>query len=196
MVGPVGIGVVLVTLGGVGVALANQKVRDEIENQIQRVRGKKPCDIFDPQTGVSGRIFVDNELPCPDPGIPPGIIPPEEMALCEPQNNFEEVCIAATQQAQDDFNRFMMYKVFMQNITDREITFDLIGQFKNEDGTVQDLQARRQTIGAGKRSEFTFNFIWITGGLKEIDFFAWKSIDNPVPISLKAALNTLVKISG
>ena len=137
--------------------------------------------------------------------VPPGMVPPEEMPpigngepprLCEPQNNFEEVCIAATQQAQDDFNRFMMYKVFMQNITDREITFDLIDQFKNEDGTVQDLQARRQTIGAGKRSEFTFNFIWITGGLKEIDFFAWKSIDNPTPISLKAALNTLVKISG
>lgn len=128
--------------------------------------------------------------------MPPGMVPPEENQLCEPQNKFEEVCLAATQKAQDDFNRFMMYKVFMQNITNQQITFDLIGQFKNQDGTVQDLQARRQTIGAGKRKEFTFNFIWITGGLKEIDFFAWKSVDNPTPISLKASLNTLVKISG
>jgi len=149
--------------------------------------------------GVAAIVFRDRIQEALGQGpidVPNGIVPPEEMPLCEKQFNFEEVCIAATQQAQDDFNRFMMYKIFMQNITDREITFDLIGQFKNEDGTTQDLQARRQTIGAGKRSQFTFNFIWITGGLKEIDFFAWKSIDSAVPISLKTTLNTLVKISG
>lgn len=125
-----------------------------------------------------------------------GPIVPPEGSLCIPQFEFEILCLAVSQVAQDDFNRFMQYRVDYQNLTDQSFTFDLNGQFKNQDGTVEDLQTRRQTIGPMERKQFTFNFIWTTPGLKEVNFFAWVSITNPTPLSVSTSVNTLVIWDG
>jgi len=134
--------------------------------------------------GIGGEPFPPE--PMPEPG------PEPEPVLCEQQFAFDVICIAVTQQAQDELNRFMQYRVIYQNVSNDEVTFDLIGQFKNQDGTVEDLQARRQTIGPGERKEFTFNFIWVTPGFKEVDFFGWTSIQEALPVSLRTTVNTLV----
>lgn len=126
----------------------------------------------------------------PEPPIEPPMEP--EPALCEQQFGFDVICLAVTQQAQDELNRFMQYRVFFQNVSNDVVKFDLIGQFKDQDGTVVDLQARSQTVGPGERKEFTFNFIWTTPGFKEVDFFGWTSLQEALPVSLKTTVNTNV----
>lgn len=127
----------------------------------------------------------------PTPGTEPPEPPPTDL-LCVPEFEFEKICLAVSQMAQDDFNRFMQYRVDYQNITNEFISFDLIGQFKDENGQVVDLQPRRQSLGPGERKQFTFNFIWITPGVKQVDIFAWVSVTNPTPLSKVSSVNTVV----
>jgi len=56
-----------------------------------------------------------------------GPIVPPEGSLCIPQFEFEIICLAVSQVAQDDFNRFMQYRVDYQNLTDQSFTFDSNG---------------------------------------------------------------------
>ena len=135
---------------------------------------------------LRNRIFAEPTPPIPGPVEPP------PGALCTPEFEFETICLAVSQSSQDAFNRFMQYRVDYENLTDQSITFDLIGQFLDQSGQVVDLQPRRQTVGPRQTKQFTFNFIWVEPGFKEVNFFAWTSIDQAIPISKVSKVNTQV----